>query len=68
MLGLEAQPEAPSVKPSGLTEEEMETLIQQRQAARKAKNFTESDRIRHELQELGITLIDQLDGTTRWHS
>jgi cysteinyl-tRNA synthetase len=68
VLGLEAQPEAPTVTASKLTDEEIQILIQQRQAARKAKNFAESDRIRHKLQELGITLIDQSDGTTRWHS
>lgn len=68
VLGLEAQPEAPSVAESKFTDAEIETLIQQRQTARKAKNFAESDRIRNELQELGITLIDQSDGTTRWHS
>lgn len=68
VLGLEAQPEAPSVNPSKLTDEEIQILIQQRQTARQAKNFGESDRIRNQLQELGITLIDQSDGTTRWHS
>ncbi|MDB9373425.1 cysteine--tRNA ligase [Nodularia sphaerocarpa] len=68
VLGLEAQPEAPSVTASRLTDEEIQIFIQQRQAARQAKNFAESDRIRNELQELGITLIDQSDGTTRWHS
>ncbi|TVP61538.1 MAG: cysteine--tRNA ligase [Nodularia sp. (in: Bacteria)] len=68
VLGLEAQPEAPSATTSGLTDEDIQTLIQQRQAARKAKDFAESDRIRNQLKELGITLIDQSDGTTRWHS
>jgi cysteinyl-tRNA synthetase len=46
---------------------EIEALIQQRQEARKAKNFAESDRIRNDLQEKGITLIDQAGGITRWH-
>jgi cysteinyl-tRNA synthetase len=68
VLGLEVTPEAPSVAPRRLTDGEVEILIQQRQTARKSKNFAESDRIRQELQELGITLIDQPDGTTRWHS
>ena len=68
VLGLEAAPEAPTVAPSRLTDGEIEVLIQQRQTARKAKNFAEGDRIRQELQELGVTLIDQPDGTTRWHS
>ncbi len=51
----------------GLTDTEIEALIQQRQEARKAKNWAESDRIRNELQSYGITLIDQKDGTTHWH-
>jgi cysteinyl-tRNA synthetase len=68
VMGLEVQPEAPSVASSELNVAEIENLIQQRQTARKAKNFPESDRIRQELQELGITLIDQADGTTLWHS
>ncbi|MCY7391570.1 MAG: cysteine--tRNA ligase, partial [Leptolyngbyaceae cyanobacterium CAN_BIN12] len=51
----------------GLSESEIETLIQQRQDARKAKNFAEGDRIRNELQANGITLIDQPGGIIRWH-
>lgn len=50
-----------------LSDGEIEALIQQRQEARKAKNFAESDRIRNELKEKGITLIDRKDGTTLWH-
>lgn len=53
--------------PDGLSDAEIEALIQQRQTARKAKNFAEGDRIRNELQAQGITLIDQPGGETRWH-
>jgi cysteinyl-tRNA synthetase len=52
---------------SGLTDEDIEVMIQQRKDARKAKNFAEGDRIRNELKDKGITLIDQKDGTTIWH-
>jgi len=45
---------------------EVEELIEKRRLARKAKNFQESDRIRDELKAMGVTLIDQPDGTTRW--
>ncbi len=45
---------------------EIESLIQQRGNARKAKNFAAGDRIRNQLQEQGITLIDSPD-ETRWH-
>ncbi|MBW4639808.1 MAG: cysteine--tRNA ligase [Gloeocapsa sp. UFS-A4-WI-NPMV-4B04] len=64
VLGLEAVDEA-GVS-SGISDAEIESLIQQRQDARKAKNFAEGDRIRNQLQDLGITLIDSPDGT-RWH-
>ncbi|CBN54472.1 MULTISPECIES: cysteine--tRNA ligase [Kamptonema] len=56
-----------SADQSGLTDKDIEILIQQRLAARKAKNFAEGDRIRNELKDRGITLIDQKDGTTIWH-
>jgi cysteinyl-tRNA synthetase len=41
-------------------------LIDARNAARKAKNFGESDRIRDELLAKGIQLKDNPDGTTTW--
>jgi cysteinyl-tRNA synthetase len=37
----------------------LKVMIQQRKDARKAKNFAEGDRIRNELKDRGITLIDQ---------
>jgi cysteinyl-tRNA synthetase len=40
-------------------------LIDARNAARKAKNFTEADRIRNELTVMGIELEDTKDGT-KW--
>jgi Cysteinyl-tRNA synthetase len=39
-------------------------LIDARIAARKAKNFTEADRIREELAAIGVVLKDSKDGTT----
>ena len=50
-----------------LTNAEIESLIQQRLDAKKAKNYAEADRIRDELQNQGIKLIDQAGGVTRWH-
>ncbi|NEO38886.1 MAG: cysteine--tRNA ligase [Moorea sp. SIOASIH] len=68
VLGLEAQPEEETeVSTDGLSDGEIEALIQQRAEARKAKNFELSDRIRDELQAQGITLIDQGGGVTTWH-
>lgn len=45
---------------------EIETMIEQRQAARKAKNFAEADRIRDELAAKGIILEDTPQGV-KWH-
>jgi cysteinyl-tRNA synthetase len=68
VLGLELGPETETeISVGGLTDGEIEGLIQQRKDARKAKNFAEGDRLRDELKDNGITLIDQKDGTTIWH-
>ena len=45
---------------------EIEALIEQRQAARKARNFAEADRIRDQLKEQGIILEDTPQGV-KWH-
>jgi cysteinyl-tRNA synthetase len=64
VLGLEAEPEVEAA--SGLSDEAIEAKIQERRAAKKAKNFAEADRIRAELKEQGITLIDKPGGVTDW--
>ncbi|WP_419603440.1 cysteine--tRNA ligase [Thiolapillus sp.] len=48
----------------GLSDEEIETLIQQRLDARAEKNWAEADRIRDELKDKGIVLEDGAGGTT----
>ncbi|MBD1857339.1 MULTISPECIES: cysteine--tRNA ligase [Leptolyngbya] len=65
VLGLEAEPEAESS--GGLSDSEIETLIQQRKDAKKAKDFAQADRIRNDLQVQGITLIDKPGGEVIWH-
>ncbi|GAB4290783.1 MAG: cysteine--tRNA ligase [Oscillatoriaceae cyanobacterium] len=68
VLGLQVSPdEAILEETGGLTDGEIEALIAQRTAARKAKDFGESDRIRDQLKAQGITLIDAPGGVTRWH-
>lgn len=47
-----------------LDEAKITALIDARNAARKAKNFKESDRIRDELAAMGVVLKDGKDGTT----
>jgi cysteinyl-tRNA synthetase len=46
------------------TEAKINELITARTAARKAKDFAESDRIRDELAAMGVVLKDTKDGTT----
>jgi cysteinyl-tRNA synthetase len=42
----------------------IDALVAERSAARQAKNFKESDRIRDELAAMGVVLKDSKDGTT----
>ena len=46
-----------------LSDEAIEDAIQRRLDARRAKNFSEADRIREELKEIGVVLDDTKDGT-----
>jgi cysteinyl-tRNA synthetase len=45
-------------------ESKVGSLVEARNAARKAKDFKESDRIRDELAKMGVVLKDSKDGTT----
>jgi cysteinyl-tRNA synthetase len=49
-----------------LADADIERLIDERAAARKSKNFKESDRIRDELAAAGVVLEDQPAGRTLW--
>lgn len=66
VLGLKAAPETEEAT-GGLSDAEIEAKIQERLAAKKAKNFAESDRIRDELKAQGIVLVDKPGGVTEWH-
>ena len=64
VLGLLQQDPEAWLKGSAEGDEEIEKLIAARNAARKARNFAEADRIRTELALKGILLEDGSGGTT----
>ena len=49
---------------SALSDDQVQSLVEQRLAARKAKDFAEADRIRKELTDNGVLLEDGAGGTT----
>jgi cysteinyl-tRNA synthetase len=53
-------------KAAGIDPKAIDELIDARLAARKSKNFAESDRIRDELKAMGVVIKDNKDGTTTW--
>ncbi|MFZ2082257.1 MAG: cysteine--tRNA ligase, partial [Xanthobacteraceae bacterium] len=55
-----------SFRPASIAidEKKVTALIAARNAARQAKNFRESDRLRDQLAKMGIVVKDTKDGTT----
>jgi cysteinyl-tRNA synthetase len=51
---------------SGPDDAEIEKLVEERNAAKKRRDFATSDRLRKELTDRGILLEDMKDGTVRW--
>ena len=66
IVGFEVQLEEEN-QTDGLSDAEIDALVQQRIDARRNKNYAEGDRLRDELQAQGITLIDQPGGVTIWN-
>ena len=62
LLGIAAP--APSDAPSLAPHEE--SLLKKRSAARAARNWTDSDRLRDELAAFGVAVKDNKDGTVSW--
>ena len=55
---------SPESAGDGLSDAEIDALIEQRRAARTNKDFAMSDKIRDDLAAQGIVLEDGADGTT----
>ena len=53
------------VSESGETDAQVEALLQARYDAKKAKDFTEADRIRDDLKAMGVEITD-IPGGVRW--
>jgi len=53
------------VSSNGIPDEEVNRLIEERNAAKKARDFARSDAIRKQLSEAGIVVEDTKDGI-RW--
>ena len=68
VLGLlQADPEEwlrGEARSDGLSDADIEALIEQRTLARQQRDFAEADRVRDELQEAGVVLEDGAEGTT----
>jgi cysteinyl-tRNA synthetase len=61
-LGIRQQPKSRR----SVDESKVVSLLDARNAARKARDFKEADRIRDELKAMGVELEDKKDGTTLW--
>jgi cysteinyl-tRNA synthetase len=55
----------PSAPAGGVTDSDIDALIAERTAAKKARDFSRSDAIRNQLLEMGVILEDTKDGV-RW--
>jgi cysteinyl-tRNA synthetase len=55
----------PTQTEGGWSDQRIEALIQERNAAKKNRNFARSDQIRQELLDAGVILEDTKEGT-RW--
>ncbi len=52
--------------PAGLGDAAIEALVEQRKAAKAARDFASADRLRDQLKDQGIELVDKPGGVTVW--
>ena len=67
VLGLEVNPDELKVQTNGLSDEEIESLLTERQIARENKDIATSDRIRAQLTEDKIVVIDKAGSPSTWY-
>jgi cysteinyl-tRNA synthetase len=67
VLGLTVNPDELKVAPTGLSDAEIEALLTERQIARETKDFATSDRIRAQLTEDKIVVIDKAGIPSTWY-
>jgi cysteinyl-tRNA synthetase len=66
VLGLVAESESAAPASAGLSAEAIEALVERRKAAKASRDFPEADRIRAELRQQGVELVDKPGGVTVW--
>ena len=66
VLGLVAEPEGAPAEGEGLSDGAIEALVERRKAAKASRDFQEADRLRAELREQGVELVDKPGGVTVW--
>jgi cysteinyl-tRNA synthetase len=70
LLGLlrpaRSERQAAAVREAQIDPAKIDAIVANRSAARAARNWAESDRLRDQLAELGVAIKDNKDGTTSW--
>jgi cysteinyl-tRNA synthetase len=66
VLGLVEELEPAPPEEEALAAEAIEALVERRKAAKASRDFQEADRIRADLREQGVELVDKPGGVTIW--
>jgi cysteinyl-tRNA synthetase len=66
VLGLVEELEPAPPEEAALDAEAIEALVERRKAAKASRDFQEADRIRADLREQGVELVDKPGGVTIW--
>jgi len=66
LLQSRSERQATALSEAEIDAAQIEAIVAKRSAARAARNWAESDRLRDELAALGVAIKDNKDGTTSW--